>query len=244
MVSTARGILLDWDGCVAINNRILPGARRLIAQHVDRVAIISNNSTHLPVDFADILAQHGLAVPEDRIFMAGVEALREVARRGFRRVMLLSAPKMKRFARDLGIPLVRSDPDLVLLMRDARFTYTKLERAANALRDGARLIVANADNSHPGADNQLVPETGALLAALLACTGNARPDMRIIGKPGPLLFELACNSLAIRPNEAVMIGDNPETDGEGALSFGIRPILIGGASSLDFGHLLDPAEVG
>lgn len=239
-LSSAKGILLDWDGCVAVNDRLLAGAAELIAQHAGRIAIISNNSTHLPEDFVEILAQSGVMVPPERIFMAGVEAIRHVARAGYRRVLLLAAPKMRDFAREFGVPLVHDDPDAVLLMRDARFTYARLERAANALQRGARLIVANADRTHPGPGDRLVPETGALLAALLACVGEAAIDMRVIGKPGPLLFERACECLAVRPDEAVMIGDNPETDGEGALSFGIRPILVGGASPLRLGHLLEP----
>lgn len=44
-LDTAKGILMDWDGCIAIENKVLPLARQLISQHADRVAIVSNNST-------------------------------------------------------------------------------------------------------------------------------------------------------------------------------------------------------
>lgn len=241
MLGMAKGILLDWDGCIAVNNRVGSDAARLIAHHADRVAIVSNNSTNLPEDFAAILAESGLTVPRERIFTAGVEAIRHVAALGAPRVMLLSGPKMRRLARDMGVLLVREEPDLVLLMRDARFTYAKLERAANALRDGARLVVANADRTHPGPAGRLVPETGALLAALLACLDRT-PEMEVLGKPGPLLFEQACACLGVAPQEAVMIGDNPETDGEGARRFGLRSIIIGGAAALSMEDLVDPSE--
>jgi 4-nitrophenyl phosphatase len=239
-LEAAKGLLLDWDGCVAVNNRILAGASRLVLRYAERIAIISNNSTHLPADFAEILAQNGLSVPQERIFTAGMEAIRHVAASGAQRVLMIAAPKMRRLARDLGVQLVRDDPDTVLLMRDARFTYAKLERAANALQDGAKLIVANADRTHPGPGGRLVPETGALLAALRTCVGDMAPAPVIIGKPGPMLFECACRALAIRPYQAVMVGDNPETDGKGALELGIRPILVGGASPLRIEHLVEP----
>lgn len=240
MLSAARGVLLDWDGCIAVNNRILPGAKQFITRNAERVAIVSNNSTHLPADLEEILAGHGVAFPPDRIFLAGVEALRSVARSGVRRVMLCSVPRMRGFARSLGLRLVHENPEAVVLMRDAHFTYGKLERAANALRQGARLIVANTDRTHPGACNRVVPETGALLAALLACVGERAVEPCVIGKPCPMLFERACEGLAIAPGEAVMIGDNPETDGKGAAQLGIRPILIGGASRLSLLDLLEP----
>ena len=238
-LEAAKGLLLDWDGCVAVNNRILPAAARLIARHERQVAVITNNSTHLPADFVRILARNGLDIPEERIFTAGMEALCHVRAAGYRRVLMLGSTAMRRHAMDLGIPLVRDNPDLVLLMRDARFNYAKLERAANAVREGARLVVANADRTHPGPGGRLVPETGALLAALLSCMGPNGPAPLIIGKPGPLLFERACARLGIAPHEAVMIGDNPETDGEGALQLGIRPILVGGQSPLSLDHLLE-----
>ncbi len=240
MLSAAKGILLDWDGCVALDNRVLPFAGKLIAQHADRIAIVSNNSTHLPRDFADILARQGVRVPHERIFLAGVEAVRYVATFHNMRVLLISAPKIRRYARDLGVTLVRESPNVVLLMRDARFTYAKLEHAANALRAGAKLVIANADLTHPGPRNRVVPETGALLAALLACVGGPQVYRHLIGKPGPLLFERACACLGVAPEAAVMIGDNPDTDGEGAMNVGIRPILIGGSSPLRLEHLVEP----
>jgi HAD superfamily hydrolase (TIGR01450 family) len=241
LLGAAKGILLDWDGCVAVDNRVLCSARKLIEQYADRIAIVSNNSTHISADLTAILARYGLAVPEDRILLAGVEAIRHVSARRTRRVMLIGSPKVRQFARAQGVFLVRENADLVVLARDARFTYAKLERAANALQHGADLVVANADRTHPGAGNRLVPETGSLLAALLACVDSARDRMQMIGKPAPLLFKLACERLSVEPGEAVMIGDNPETDGEGARRAGMHAILVGGASPLRLEHLVEPA---
>lgn len=239
MLGAAKGILLDWDGCVAISNRVLPFAGKLIEKHADRIAIVSNNSTHMPSDFEEMLKRQGVRFPHERIFLAGAEAIRYVATLREMRVMLLSAPKIRRYALDMGVSLVRENPNVVVLMRDARFTYAKLERAANALRAGAKLIVANADLTHPGPLDRVVPETGALLAALLACVGETQMQRCLIGKPGPMLFEHACAYLGVAPEETVMIGDNPQTDGEGAINAGIQPILIGGTSMLRLEHLLE-----
>lgn len=242
ILKEAKGILLDWDGCIAIGNRVLPLARELIAQHAGRVAIVSNNSTHLPIDFETMLAEQGVPFSRDRVFLAGAEAVGVVAAQEGARALILSVQRMKAFAQELGITLVSQNPDLVLLMRDANFTYAKLELAANALRSGARLIVANADATHPGPGASIVPETGALLAALQACSGTTPRPCQLIGKPGPLLFERACAHLGVAPEEAVMIGDNPDTDGAGATRAGIRPIIIGGASPLRLGDLLETAR--
>jgi len=67
-----------------------------------------------------------------------------------------------------------------------------------------------------------VPETGALLAAVLACAGQAR--CQTIGKPEPPLFLRALSILGASAHDAIMIGDNAETDGAGAARMGMRYI--------------------
>lgn len=224
-VSGARGILLDWDGCVVVGNRILPAARQLLARHADRVAIVSNNSTHLPEQFSAFLARAELTLPPSRIILAGAEAVSWVAQApDAERVMVLGSPQMRALARRLGVNVVRDNPDLVLLMRDTRFGYNQLSRTASALHRGARLVVTNTDRTHPGAGGEIVPETGALLAALASCVPTLAPF--IIGKPERLLFERACNVLGISNAEAVMIGDNADTDIAGANAFGIRSLHV------------------
>lgn len=240
MLVRAKGILLDWDGCVAIENRIVPQAIELILRHRDKVAIVSNNSSELPSDFGTILSRSGIDINVSRIILAGIEALFEISQQKSVWVFLIASERIKTYALYMGIVLEEENPDIVLLMRDSTFSYAKLSLAANALRSGARLVVANTDLSHPGAGGRVVPETGALLAALMACSSD--PDMRwqLIGKPGPTLFAKACTALGVEASDAVMIGDNPQTDVEGATLAGIPAILIGQHSGLTLADLIEP----
>ena len=45
-------------------------------------------------------------------------------------------------------------------------------------------------------------------------------------KPAPEIFFLALERHGIAPHEAIHVGDSPETDVEGALNAGVRPILL------------------
>jgi ribonucleotide monophosphatase NagD (HAD superfamily) len=138
--------------------------------------------------------------------------------------MLLGSAALRRYGERLGLDMTTCDPDIVLVGRDRGFTYAKLQMAANAVREGATLIAANPDLTHPGRGGTVVPETGALLAAILACAG-AVPH-RIIGKPEPELFARALALLAVPAAQAVMVGDNPHTDGAGARRLGMRYVAI------------------
>jgi ribonucleotide monophosphatase NagD (HAD superfamily) len=138
--------------------------------------------------------------------------------------MLLASTVLRTYARRLGVELVESGGDVVLLGRDRQFNFTRIAAAANAVRDGAELIVANPDRTHPGKDGAIVPETGALLASILACTGDV--PYRVIGKPEPPMFWKALSLLGAEATNTVMIGDNVETDGRGALQTGMSFVHI------------------
>lgn len=237
-LASSQGILLDWDGCVALGNRPLDAAVQLIAANLSRVVIVSNNSTHLPADFEQTLAAAGVTLPPGRVLLAGDEALRRALAQGAERVLVLGEGRMKAHGRNLGLNLVQDEADLVVLLRDTRFSYAKLDRAVNCLARGARLIVANPDDTHPGPMGRIVPETGALLAAILACLGSGEIDFEVVGKPAAHLFEAACRGLDAAPGQAVMIGDNAATDIAGASALGMKSILVGARSDFSIADLL------
>lgn len=226
-LASFAGILVDWDGCLAIGNIPREEALFFLARHQAQIAIVSNNSTHLPEDFSNSLRAKGIAIPAERIILAGAEAVSVVSNRRPRtRTLMLGSVKLMQLAKRLSVDLVRSDPDLVLLLRDTRFSYRKLERVANAVAKGAELVVANTDASHPGPRDAIVPETGALLAAIGRCVDLSKTTVEIVGKPSPPLFLKGCQALGLAPADVVMIGDNPDTDIAGARALGMATLLI------------------
>lgn len=239
------GLLLDWDGCLAISNRLLPEAIRFLKAHQDRVAIVSNNSTDLPEDFSRALAHKGINIPPQRVLLAGAETLALATRQRGNRAMVLGNRKMSNYGQRLGLSVVRTEPELVLLLRDTKLSYARLAMAANALLSGARLLIANPDRTHPGEDGSVVPETGALLAALMACVGTLPVDHKIIGKPGPHLFWRACEVLGVEIEDTLMIGDNPDTDIAGARALGMQAMLVDvrGERTNPPGSILDGEQV-
>jgi HAD superfamily hydrolase (TIGR01450 family) len=231
LLASKQGILLDWDGCVAIDNKPHAAGAQFIARYLDRIAVVSNSSSLRPQDICRALAECGIHLPRGRIILAGHQALLRAAETK-KRALVLGSPAMRAMARDLGIIQVTSRIEQVVLLRDTRFSYARLTQSVNALRDGASLLVANPDLTHPGKAGSIVPETGTLLAALLACVPTDQLHMEIIGKPGPFLFEKACVALGVSVDQAVMIGDNPSTDIKGADRLGMESILVKPGSDL------------
>jgi HAD superfamily hydrolase (TIGR01450 family) len=200
----------------------------LLAALEGRFVVVSNDAEHTPAELASLLAGLGLAVPPERLVLAGAVTLDLIAREApGAAIMLLGSPTLEAYARAAGLCVRSERPDLVVVARDRQFTYAKLALAANAVRCGAKLVLTNPDRTHPGPKGDVVPETGALASAVQACTGPVAH--RVIGKPEPALFEAGLAILGVAAGEAVMIGDNPETDGLGAKRAGIAfaPVQAG-----------------
>lgn len=203
----------------------MPGAPAFLEACAGRFAVVSNNAEHTPAELANDLRRMGLDIPADRIVLAGAFALDDIAmRQPGARVLMLASKGLARHARERGLQPVQVRPDVVFLGRDRQFSHARLALAANAVRAGCELVVANPDLVHPGPGGTVVPETGALLAALLACTGPV--DFRLVGKPEPTLFAAGLALLGLPKRVVAMLGDNPRTDGEGARGFGLRYVEI------------------
>lgn len=221
----AKGYLVDLDGTLMSGGRLLPGADTLLELLRDRFVIVSNDSEHTPQQLARKFGQWKLTISVDRILLAGTCALDAIARfHPEARVMILGSPALHRYAKRIGLAPDDTNPQAVLVARDRRFTFNRLSNAVNAISSGARFYVACPDFTHPALDGRMVPEAGALAAAIFACVGDV--EHIVIGKPETMLFEMGCKRLNIDPSDAVMIGDNPLTDAAGADRFGMRFIKV------------------
>ena len=222
---SAKGYLVDLDGTLISGGAALPFAASLLGSLGDRFVLLSNDAEHMPEQLSRFLRTLNLHVPPQRIVLAGATAVDLVARElPGAKVMLLASTVLRTYARRIGIELVDTRADVVVLGRDRQFNFARLAAAANAVREGAELIVANPDRTHPGKEGTIVPETGALLSSILACTGDV--PYRIIGKPETPMFWRALRLLGTEAGDTVMIGDNPETDGRGAAQAGMAFVHV------------------
>lgn len=236
MLARYRAVLCDLDGCLVSGETVLPGAQGLIERAGARLMVLSNNSTDTAASLSARLARGGLVVAPERMVLAGVAAIDLVARRSpGARVFVCGSGATVGYAIESGLQADEKTPEYVILTRDTGFSYGRLQAVLGYLKRGARLVVANADATHPGADGVPVPETGALLAAVRECLPALR--FEVVGKPQPALFRAALDRLGVSPGEAVLIGDNPATDGAGAKAAGVDFIQIGEAAGARFRDL-------
>ncbi|HZL15007.1 MAG TPA: HAD hydrolase-like protein, partial [Verrucomicrobiae bacterium] len=113
-------------------------------------------------------------------------------------------------------------PDAVVVGLDPQFTYQKLTVAVDCIRHGARFVATNRDPVYP-TERGTRPGAGSIVAAVEA---GAEVVPVSIGKPAPLLLEMAARAAGIPVGDAVMIGDGITTDLAAAIAIGIPCILM------------------
>lgn len=224
-LARALAILSDLDGCLIAGGAVLPGATRLVAEHGARLWIVSNNSEDTARSLTARLAALGMTVPSGRIFLAGEQTIRAVARQApGARIALFASPRLHKLARGLGLHLDRRTPDLAVLARSPDFTFADLAQLVALAHRGVPVWRTNPDTSHPAADGTPLPETGALWAALRATVPiQPRGDL---GKPAPALVEAALAAAGVGAADAVFLGDTLATDGGAARAAGVRFVQV------------------
>lgn len=218
--------LFDLDGTVYLGDRLLPGARDLLAyleQEGRPFYFLTNNSSRSREDYAAKLAGYGLETTRERIFSSGMAtAIYLQQQKPGARIYLVGTPSLEEEFRDYGFQLVESDPDYAVLGFDTTLTYQKIRRLGDFVLAGVPYIATHPDINCPTPDG-FMPDIGAMMAMVEASTGKAA-DI-IIGKPFPPMVEAITTRTGFAANQLTMVGDRLYTDiamGEA----GIKTVLV------------------
>ena len=222
-------VLVDLDGCLIASGKPLPGAQKLIHAADDKLVLLSNSSRNTAPELSAQLAAIGLQIPASNILLAGEMTIHHAAREyAGQRIMLMGSDSLKALALSLDCQLVEDEPDVVILTRDPYLSYESLAVAMRAAASGVRFLVSNPDLTHPDINGQPVPETGMLLEMFKTAVPSL--NYMVFGKPEAYMFVHALQKFNARAGNTLMIGDNPNTDGEGARRLGITPLIIGASA--------------
>ncbi|AUB79646.1 HAD-IIA family hydrolase [Candidatus Thiodictyon syntrophicum] len=224
-----QALLIDLDGVLFQGDRPLPGAARLLGRLAGRPhCFVTNNPIRTPEQIAAACVAMGLPRPDPRyILTSALATARWLSReRPGLRYFAVGAGGLEAALSAVGSRDER-DANAVVVGEGVGLDFATLTTGINLiLGRGARLIATNPDTTVDGMrDGQRVvlPGCGALVAPFTAATG-VTPTF--IGKPEPLLYEMALAQLGLPAAACLMIGDRPDTDIVGAVRLGIRTALV------------------
>lgn len=229
-MTSVRAVLIDIDGVLTVSWRPLPGAVEALREIREAglgVLLVTNTTSRTRASIARTLADAGFAVSAGDILTAPAATAAYLAEHcpGARCALLNSGD----IAEDLdGVTVVDpadtgAVPDVVLVGgAGPEFSYEALDRAFGHLRRGARLV-AMQRNLYWRTAEGLRLDAGAFLAGLERA---ARVEAEITGKPAGAFFASALTRLGAGADEAVMVGDDVESDVLAAQRAGITGVLV------------------
>ncbi len=223
-----RGWLFDLDGTVYRGDQLIPGADRVIATlRADgrRVAFLSNKPLETRSDYARKLTRLGIPTAAEDVINSSLVLARHLASLDpGAPVFVIGEPPLVAELEAHGFE-VRRNPQVrwVVIAFDRTFDYAKLNIALQAVRQGARLIATNPDRTCPTEDGE-IPDCAGMIAAVEAVTGHAVEI--IVGKPSPIILEVALARLGVGASDCVMVGDRIETDIVMGKRLGLTTVLV------------------
>ncbi len=225
MPDRIRAVLLDLDGVLYVEEQPVTGAREAVEQLRSQgfaLRFVTNTTAHSRRQTLDKLTRFGFAVPERELVTPAALAVRHCRDRGHKSAALVMNDEVKADFAGLE-PAADGKADAVIVGDlGPAFGYDVLNRAFRRVMDGAELIALQKNRYWLRADG-LSLDVGPFVAALEYATGC---EAYVVGKPAPAFFVEVLGDLGVGASEAVMVGDDVESDIGGALNAGLGGILV------------------
>ncbi len=225
-----EGYLFDLDGTIYLGDELIPGADQTVAMLRDRgarVLFLSNKPVARRASYAHKLSKLGMPTSEEDVVNSPLAAARYLAgEHADARVHVIGEEALLDELAEAGVRFADTveETDILLVSWDRQLDYGRLHFAHDALIAGARFFATNPDVVCPLEGGRTVPDCGANIAYLEASTGRALEVM--IGKPSPIITQMALEQIGLDATDCLMIGDRLDTDMAMGESGGLDTCLV------------------
>ena len=230
LLKNIRLFLFDMDGTLYLGNRLFDFTIDLldrIRTTGRRYLFMTNNSSKSVEDYIKKLENLGIsAIREDFITSSQATAYYLKHNHPNHRLYVCGTQSLKKELMMEGFTVTENlaDVDCIVMGFDTELTFKKLEDISRLLltRDNIPYIATNPDYVCP-TEFGSVPDCGSVCEMIYNATGK-RPV--VIGKPSPLMPQLAMERYGYAREETAVVGDRIYTDIKSGLNAGITGILV------------------
>ena len=229
MKDAFSGYIFDLDGTIYLGDRLIDGAKEVIAQLQatgKQVLFLTNKTIVSRGDYVKKLNNFGINVGLENILsptLMTIDYLQQHHRDA--RLYVIGERLIKDEFASAGLTMAHSpqETDVVVVSWDRGFHYDHLDFAYQAVKNGAVTIATNPDRTCPVEDGE-VPDCGGMIGAIEGATGK-KIDV-IIGKPSTITANMALKVLKLDKSQCLMVGDRVETDIMMGKKAGIQTALV------------------
>jgi HAD superfamily hydrolase (TIGR01458 family) len=227
MFGDIRGILCDIDGTLYFKGNPIPGANETISKLREiglKFLFFTNTDSKSPKTVLRILNEFGFSIEEREIFTP-ILALKEfLSKQPKKKAFLVTTTEIEKEFQD--IPKVKGTeiPDYVVIgdFHD-NWDVNRLNKAFQYVFNGAKLLGTQGNWYFLDPKGEPVIDTGSFVY-MIAKAANVKS--KIFGKPSKEYFLQALEKIKLEPKEVLVVGDDIESDIQGAINMGIKAILV------------------
>ena len=189
-----------------------------------KLLVLTNNSTDTVAAVVRRLRSIGITVSSEEVLTSTRLTAEYIARRyGKASFFLVGESGFAEELRMAGLRRTRgSTADVVAVGLDRRLSYDELDKAVRLARGGAHIVACHSAPLYMFRRGPAVG-VGPILKAIEYGSGKRGVP---VGKPSPLMFELAMKQAGCTAEETIMVGDQEDTDVEGASKVGVDSVLV------------------
>ena len=230
MLKQIKLYLFDMDGTLYLGDRLYDFTIELLdtlKATGRKYLFMTNNSSKSVEDYIKKLAKLGISTfREDFITSSQATAYYLKEHHPGKTLYVCGTESLKRELRMEGFAVteVLGEVECIVMGFDTELTFKKLEDVSRLLSTRPELpyIATNPDYVCP-TEFGSVPDCGSVCDMIFNATGK-RPV--VIGKPSPLMPELAMKRTGYTKDETAVVGDRIYTDVKSGLNAGITGILV------------------
>ncbi len=210
------------DGVVLHDNDLIPGAdiflHKIMDQGID-FRFITNYPSQTPTDLHNRLKTAGADVPVNKFFTSAMATAAFLSKQNGRKAYVIGEGALTHELYNIGFTITDVDPDVVVVGETRSYNWEMIRTASAFIKNGARFIATNPDVAGPGGS----PACGALCAPIERISGK-KPFF--IGKPNAFMLRAALDSMKAHTENAVIVGDNMQTDILAGVQAGVQTVLV------------------
>ena len=230
LLRSMKLFLFDMDGTLYLGDRLYPFTIELLAQikkSGGKYLFMTNNSSKSVADYIKKLHKLGIeSTREDFITSSQATAYYLHKYHQGQRLYVCGTNSLKEELRGEGFTVTEQldQVDCIVMGFDTELTFQKLHDVSYLLLTRPELpyIATNPDLVCP-TEFGSVPDCGSVCICIKNATGR---EPVVIGKPSPLMPELAMERLGIAKENTCVIGDRIYIDVKSGLNAGVTGILV------------------
>ena len=230
ILASKKLFLFDMDGTLYLGDRLFDFTIELlreIRRTGGKYLFMTNNSSKSVSDYIQKLENFGIpATRED--FMTSSQATAYYLHKHHegKTLYVCGTESLKEELRSEGFTVTTKLEDVECLVMgfDTELTFQKLHDVSYLLltRPGLPYIATNPDLVCP-TEFGAVPDCGSICMGIKNATGR---EPIVIGKPSPLMPQLAMEKMGVSPEQTCVVGDRIYTDVKSGLAAGCTGILV------------------